>query len=250
MLDKDGVTPYSHVAQGDTGILLIHGYTGAPGVMKPQREYFAKAGFHVEVPLLPGHGTELEEMYHIKYRVWLKCVEEALLKLKERCTNVFIMGLSMGGALTLYLAEKFDFIRGIILVNNTLYVEEFRVHFAWLVRYFCKNIACIGNDIKAPGITEPAYDRNPVNGVYQMHRMLKLIRKNIKEIKCPVVIFKSTEDHVISVRVAEYTYKHIGSEHKKLIYLHDSYHVATLDYDKEVINRVSLQFIRDILDEK
>ena len=43
-------------------MLVLHGFTGSPVSMRPLAEVFADAGFAVELPRLPGHGTAVEDM--------------------------------------------------------------------------------------------------------------------------------------------------------------------------------------------
>lgn len=250
MMKKEDVESWS-IAQGNgSGILLIHGYTGTPGVMRYQKQFFEEKGFDIEAPLLPGHGTAVEDMFDVRYEEWLECAEDSLLALKSRCENIFIMGLSMGGAIALYLAEKFSFIKGMILINNTLYIEDPALFLLPLISLFKKTLKGICGDIKASGTYEPAYGSNPVNGVRQMHLMLKKIKKGISEATAPLLLFKSREDHVVSKKVAEYTWNNVGSSVKKFVMLENSYHVATLDNDKDLIDSESLDFIREIISDK
>src|ERR1700758_4296441 len=88
---------------GPTGVLVLHGFTGAPSSMRPLAEAFAAAGFAVELPLLPGHGTTPEELAAVTYADWLSCATDALDALDARCERVLVAGLSMGGTLALDL---------------------------------------------------------------------------------------------------------------------------------------------------
>ncbi len=89
---------------GPIGVLLIHGFTGAPTEMRLLGEYLNRNGLTVSAPLLPGHGTTVEEMNRCKWTDWTAAVARALAELQDRCDTVFVGGLSMGSLLTLYLA--------------------------------------------------------------------------------------------------------------------------------------------------
>ena len=113
-----GCEPLS-VNGGPVGVLVLHGFTGSPFSMRPLAERFADAGFSVEMPLLPGHGTAVEDMIPTRFEDWSGGAEAAFQSLAARTEKVFVVGLSMGGTLTCWLAEKHPTIAGIVLVNPT-----------------------------------------------------------------------------------------------------------------------------------
>ena len=89
--------PFSHTAKSEVGILVIHGITSTTSSMQHLAEQFAKADFNVELPGLSGHGTKWQDMNSVKYEDWIQDLEIALSKLKQRCTKIFLCGLSLGG---------------------------------------------------------------------------------------------------------------------------------------------------------
>lgn len=54
------------------------------------------------------------------YQEWIQSVEEGYAWLKERCHTIFVVGLSMGGTLTLYMAENHPEIKGIVSINAAI----------------------------------------------------------------------------------------------------------------------------------
>lgn len=241
---ESGSKAFSHSTESRIGVLVIHGYTGAPGALLPQAKAFADAGYNVELPLLPGHGTTIDDMIKTKNKQWRDTALEYYDKLKAKCDKVFVFGLSMGGALSLFIAENRQ-PDGIVIVNNALYFRGLSVKLLWLLKYFKKTIPGLANDIKKADTKEPCYPLNPLKPAHEAMKLFAEVRKNLHKVTCPVIIFKSFEDHVIPVEVAETTYELIESKEKKLIYLNDSYHVATLDNDSDTIIKVSLQFIKE-----
>ena len=112
-----GAEPFRHEG-GEVGVLLCHGFTGSPQSLRPWAEYLAERGLTVSLPLLPGHGTRWEDMRLTGWQDWYAEVDRELRALRERCAQVFVFGLSMGGALALRLAAKHgDAISGLVLVN-------------------------------------------------------------------------------------------------------------------------------------
>jgi carboxylesterase len=201
----------------------------------------------VRVPLLPGHGTKPEELNTVKWQEWPAKVQSELEELLLVCDQVFICGLSMGGGTTLYIAEENnDRLSGIVLVNPMIHIPHVNAPIGYLISRFQKMRTSVGNDIKRPGITEHGYDATPMIGVHQLLLMLKIVRKNLSKITIPVQLFHSVEDHTLPVSNTEIIMAGLGSGNKSRIELMNSYHVATLDYDQELIFQNSLTFIEGL----
>ncbi len=234
---------YQSISKSEIGVLLIHGITSTTSSMKLLAEKFAEAGFNVELPRLSGHGTKWQDMNSVKYTDWIEDAEEALKKLQKRCSKIFVCGLSMGGAIALYLAANYPQIKGIILINHAIKFNHPKFWFIPIIKNLIPSVPAIASDIKKPGITEIAYERTPTHAVHELLKLLKKVRGYLPYIKLPVLIFKSTVDHVVPKNNAKYTIKNLGSKQKKLIWLQNSYHVATLDNDQDKIVQKSREFI-------
>jgi carboxylesterase len=229
------------------GVLLVHGFTGAPPSMRPWGEFFHSHGFTVRVPLLPGHGTKAEDLNNVKWQEWPAKVEHELSELQKTCDTIFLVGLSMGGGTVLNVAtNNNDAIAGIVLVNPWIHLKGMSVELAFLISRFRKMRASVGNDIKRPGVTEWGYDATAILGVYEALKMLRNTRKNLGAVTVPLQLFHSVEDHTLPVSNTEIILSEIGSKDKTRIELVNSYHVATLDYDQELIFQNSLTFIEGL----
>jgi len=231
-------------ANKEVGILLVHGFTGSPASMRPWAEYLNQRGYTVKVPLLPGHGTTPHDLNLVKWQEWPAKVESDLQELLRTCRKVFICGLSMGGGTTLNIATRYSReLAGIILVNPMIHVKFVPHQLAWAISRFQKMRDSVGDDIKRPGITEYGYDALPSVGVYQLLKMLHYTRKRLHDVTAPMLLFHSVDDHTLPVTNTEIVMKGVGSRQKQRIELVNSYHVATLDYDQEVIFENSRLFI-------
>jgi carboxylesterase len=229
------------------GVLLVHGFTGAPPSMRPWGEFLHSKGYTVRVPLLPGHGSKPEDLNEVKWQEWPAKVIRELNELKKTCDTIFLIGLSMGGGTVLNVATtNNEEIKGLILVNPWIHLKGVTVEVSFLVSRFRKMRASVGNDIKRPGITEWGYDATPMRGVYEALKMLRITRKNLPAVTVPVQLFHSVEDHTLPVSNTEIILAEIGSKDKTRIELVNSYHVATLDYDQELIFQNSLTFIEGL----
>jgi carboxylesterase len=212
--------------------------------MRPWGEFLHSKGYTVRVPLLPGHGTQPEDLNKVKWQEWPAKVEFELSELRKTCDVVFLVGLSMGGGTVLNVAASIDNeIAGLILVNPMIHVKGVPVELAFFLSRFQKMRTSVGDDIKRPGITEWGYDALPTRGVYQLLKMLRITRGNLGKITVPVQLFHSVDDHTLPVTNTEIILSEIGSTNKSRIELVNSYHVATMDYDQELIFQNSLTFI-------
>ena len=226
------------------GVLLVHGFTGSPASMRPWGEFLHSKGYSVRVPLLPGHGTHPENLNKVKWQEWPAKVEFELSELRKSCDVIFLIGLSMGGGTVLNVAaSNNDSIDGLILVNPMIHVKGVPVELAFFLSRLQKMRTSVGDDIKRPGVTEWGYDALPTRGVYQLLKMLRITRRNLPNITIPVQLFHSVEDHTLPVTNTEIILSEIGSINKSRIELVNSYHVATMDYDQELIFQNSLTFI-------
>lgn len=236
----NGAEPF-YFEGGRTGILVSHGFTGSTQSMRPLGEAYAKAGYTVCGPRLKGHGTHYEEMEQTQYSDWIASIEEGFQWLKERCDDIFVTGLSMGGTLTLYMAEKHPEIKAIIPINAAVEISDMEGAAGLQdVRF----LDAIGSDIKKADVKELAYEKTPVKSIGEIVQLMELVKGGLSDIQCPALIFVSSEDHVVPPDNSRLILDRISSKDKKLITMENSYHVATLDNDQQLIIDETLAFIK------
>ena len=242
---RPGAQAWSFDGEEPTGVLLIHGFTGSPASMRPWGEALAQHGWSVRVPRLPGHGTRWQDMNITTWEDWYSEADRNVRQLLERCSRVFVCGLSMGGALTLRLAEQHgEAIAGIVLVNPAVHTERKDRHLLPLVKHLVGSFPGISNDIAKPGMDEVAYDRTPLKAAHSMMTMWSLVRDDIALVRQPLLLFRSTRDNVVEASNAEWILTHVASSDTEEVLLPNSYHVATLDHDAQTIIDGSVQFIQ------
>ncbi|MGW6568333.1 alpha/beta hydrolase [Streptomyces sp. NPDC054975] len=238
-----GAEPYRHEG-GKAGVLLCHGFTGSPQSMRPWGEYLAERGLTVSVPLLPGHGTRWEDMALTTWHDWYAEVDRELRDLLARCEQVFVFGLSMGGALALRLAAKHgDAVRGLVLVNPGNKVHGVAAHALPVVRHFVRTTNGIASDIAKEGVVEIGYDRVPLHAAHSLRQFFRTVDAELPQVTQPVVLLHSPQDHVVPPADSARVLSRISSTDVKEILLEQSYHVATLDHDAERIFEESWAFV-------
>ena len=234
-----------YAENGKTGVLISHGFTGNPQSMRYYAEGLAQAGFTVALPRLKGHGTTPADMAISTSNDWIRDLEQAMAWLQERCDTLFITGLSMGGTLTLFMAGQYPGVfKGIIPINAL--ISSNNPDLASLV-YMANGpaeIQGVGSDIKDPHTKESAYPVIPIPALKELFTLTKVTDDLLPRITCPALIMVSREDHVVPPANAEYILQKIPSQDKHIVWLENSYHVATLDHDKDLIVQKSVEFIQ------
>ncbi len=242
---KVGAEPF-HADGGRIGILLSHGFTGSPASMTPWGRYLATANHTVSVPRLPGHGTTWQEMNTTTWRDWYGELDTALTDLRSRCDWVAVCGLSMGGALALRLAEQRpDDVGALVLVNPAIALKRLDLKLVPLLSKVMPSMPGIGNDIKKPGQDEIGYDRTPLKALASQLQLWRDVRANLPRVTAPLLMFRSREDHVVDATTSALVMNGVSSPERELVELTNSFHVATLDHDADVIMERSAQFIAD-----
>jgi len=221
----------------DIGVLVLHGFTGSTQSMRYLGENLhRKFGFTVVGPRLPGHGTSPDDMETTTYLDWLAAAEEALKALAARKRKVFVTGLSMGGTLTLNLGARHgSLISGIAPIAGAVGPLSEGFAEALFINPAPKRLPGIGSDIKAPDVTELAYAEVPVAKMNDVSVLIMATSSLLPRITAPVLVIHGREDHVVPAANAMRIVNAVSSSEVRLLWLDESYHVATLDNDKDLI---------------
>lgn len=232
-----------HGSLARVGVAVCHGFTGSTVSMLAWSEFLADAGFAVNMPLLAGHGTTWQDLSRTPWKHWYRDFEAAYLELSSRCDTVFVAGMSMGGALALQVAAKHA-VAGVAVVNPGLTFSDGRARYSGLLKHVLKSVPAIGDDIKAPGITEGAYARTPVAAVHELSKLFTDTISLLPKVTAPTLVFRSTVDHVVPESSMDALRAGLGSQEFNVVSLPNSYHVATMDNDAQEIFSQSSDFFR------
>ncbi len=243
-----GAEPWRAGPQGpaEVGILLCHGFTGSPHSMRPWGEHLAAAHpeYAIDLPLLPGHGRTWRQLQRTGWEDWYGALDEAFNALSARCGQVYLMGLSMGGGLALRLAEQHpDAVAGLVLVNPSVTRNKPTEALLPVLSRFIPSISSIGSDVKKPGVTEVGTDRTPLKAAHSLSRFWRVVAADLPKVTAPVEVLHSAEDNVVHPRNAALVLARVSSTDKREVLLPESYHVATLDNDAELIFENSAAFV-------
>jgi carboxylesterase len=211
--------------------------------MRPLAEALAAAGLTVDLPLLPGHGTDISDLIDKRWSDWSAAAAEALDALEARCESVVVAGLSMGGTLACWLAEHRREIRGLAVVNPMVEPPDESVRD--LVKGMLDSgetvAPGIGSDIAKPDSSELAYPGLPLEAALSFFEGVDEVSKRISDISCPVLLFTSRQDHVVPPSSSDLLSDSVSGPVEQ-IFLERSFHVATLDYDAPEITKGIVEF--------
>jgi carboxylesterase len=242
-----GAEPFS-ADGGPDGVLVLHGFTGNPHSMRGLAEAFAAAGFSVELPRLPGHGTSIDDMLTTDWSDWSAAAEDAYWSLTARCPGrIVVAGLSMGGTLTAWLGTRHAEIAGLVLINAAIDppAPEFRRMLQDMLDQGHAVMPGIGSDIADPDSTESSYDGTPIAPLLTLIAADDEILPRLGDISCPVLIMTSPQDHVVPPISSDILAMKVSGPVERVT-LERSYHVATLDYDKDLIKERAVDFARKV----
>ncbi|HVA09417.1 MAG TPA: alpha/beta fold hydrolase [Acidimicrobiales bacterium] len=242
-----GAEPYSAI--GDArGALVLHGFTGSPQSMRGLALALADAGLTVEMPLLPGHGTDITDMVPSSWEDWSASADTAYVELAARCESVAVVGLSMGGTLAVWLAQRHPEIAALSLVNPLVSSPDAdTVGFVQMMVDAGDDVGPgIGSDIAMEGQVELAYPGFPLRAALSLFNAAKDVELGLDSVICPILLFTSTQDHVVPPANSDLLAETVKGPVERIT-LERSYHVATLDFDKDEIEARTVAFVSEVL---
>ena len=248
-------------------VLLLHGLTGAPADLQTVTRHMRQAGYEVCAPMLPGHGVGERELLKTGWRDWLSGAESELARLSEDGERVVVGGLSMGAVLSLALAilhpEK---VAGVLCFAPTLRYDGWVIpKGSWFIpigarlplvnRYRFKERSPYGIKderlrakmeelLRSGAVTEAGLDYMPGRSLAQNLDLIRWTTRRLDKVTAPVFIAHATHDDVTDIRNAERLAGAVQGPVRKL-YLEDSYHLVTLDRERNKVAREALNFVAE-----
>jgi carboxylesterase len=247
---------------GEHCVLMLHGLGASPLELSRLAKDLNVAGFSVFVPSIPNYsfGSECGD-----WQDWIGHAEQYLWDLRPQYTTVSVVGLSMGATLSMALAQR-ESITGLVLLSTALAYDgwaipwySFLLNFAsWLPfanryryaeeePYGIKNPemrAMVKRAMKQDHISESGVDYLPFKYVSEGRLLIQEVRSKVELIDCPTLLIHAADDETVHMRNAEWAYENIRSATKEFIYLGDSYHMITVDNERETVNQETVRFLK------
>lgn len=242
--------------RGPVGVLLIHGYSGSPGELRPLGEALAARNYSVCAPLLAGHGTTPDALFKVTWKDWLASALVGLAQLRRRCPTVILAGFSMGALLAAVLAARIASagvlfmapalrLHGQPLVELTDIAGRIQPWYYPLARADFSNPsvqAAVRGFVPDADFSDAemiaAMRKNakvPIGSIYELVRLQHRARRDLPHVTAPTLIMQGRLDRTVNPISAELTYRLLGAAEKRLIWFEHSDHQLPRETEKEQV---------------
>lgn len=243
---------------GSTGVLMVHGFMGLPGEIRPIGERLAAQGCTVSGVLLARHGGRPDELVGVRWTEWAESVERAYLALETRCEQVIVLGFSLGGLLALHLAAHKQ-VAGVITLAAALQLQGgWQLNALAVARYVMPWFYPMrGSDFSDPALRadltskigeinwdDPAVIeqlrgqiRIPTGAIYEIVRLGRHVRRELPDIDVPALILQGRRDQTVLPDSAAQINAYLGSRDKHLRWFERSDHQLPKDVEREHVQQ-------------
>ena len=239
---------------GKIGCLLIHGFTGTPKEMRWMGEDLNKRGYTVLAPRLPGHATRPSDMIRTRTSEWLAAVEDGWHLLSGSVDQIFLVGLSMGGVLSLIMSTRLPVTGTIIMSTPYQLPDDPRLKFTQLLSFFMPYLPKPSRS-EDPGTGyfdsslwdyHVSYPVNPLRSIAELQLLLAEMRSVLPIIKTPVLLVHSKNDTYVPQDSMPLLYEKIGSDDKTMLWIEGSGHVVTEEPPRWQVYQAAHEFIQRV----
>jgi carboxylesterase len=239
------VSPFDLGNSSGAAALCLHGLTGTPYEVRPLGEALARCGIRAVGPALPGHNETPQALARVAYTEWIEASRTWLHELRSEHAQVFVVGLSLGGLLSLTLAAEED-VDGIVVVGTPL-------HLRWTLRLLVSLFRFVtpfprkrkGSDIAADAARarHPSYEIMPLESVRQLQRLQRHARARLGRVMAPILVAHGGRDETADPADAREIVERVASAERELLLLPDSGHVVPVDHDGPRLGRAASEFL-------
>lgn len=230
------------------GVLLIHGFTSSLDCVNGVVPKLEELGVDIEMPVLRGHGTKPEDLKGVTYHDWMADAEAAYQNLSSRVDGVIIVGLSMGGLVSLNLAANHPEVLGIVTWAAAL---EF-------VNPLSRFVGLLGRFFKMwPGqesFNDPEcrkkctnYKSFATDSFASLYKFAQLTRNRLSEVHAPICIIQSRKDQVVKPSAGQHIFDGVGSDYAEIHWLMRSGHELGQDMECDRVFEITADFVKQFI---
>jgi carboxylesterase len=234
----------------------VHGFTATAEEMRPLGEHLAAQGFPIEGLLLPGHGATLGVFARTTFEDWYAAVMAGVERLRRQVPRVAVVGLSMGGLLALLAAARRpDLVDALVLYAPALELTANRQALLRMLTTvpglpsllpFIAKRGGRGISDPAARAASPAYDRVPITAIGQLLALKRLVRPLLPRVRQPVLALHGRGDQAVPIAVLDVLRSELGSQWIETEVLERSWHVVTLDVEREHVAARTAEFLTQV----
>jgi carboxylesterase len=233
-----------------TGCLLIHGFTGTPKEMRWMGEYLNREhGFSCLGVRLAGHATRPKDMISSRWVDWTASVEDGYNLLRGLADRVYLIGLSMGGALALLMSTRLS-VKGVMTMSTPYQLPE--EHPAWQIKLYSYFRSYMPKSREVPGSSwfdksayqdHISYPLNPIRSAAELKILLGKMRAALPYVRVPVLMIHSKDDAYVLPENLEHIFSDLSASDKTRLYITGSGHVVPRDAARQSAFEAAAEFI-------
>jgi carboxylesterase len=231
------------------GCLLVHGFTGTPKEMRWMGEYLSAKGYTVLGVRLAGHATRPEDLIRTRWQDWIASVEDGYHLLKCATDSIFLMGLSLGGTLSLLFSTQ-EQVTGVVAMSTLITLPSdprlaFAEYLAWIKPSVEKGPPDWHNlEAANDHIDYPFY---PTRAIAEMRDLVIETRAALPKVRIPILLAHSRIDESVTPDNMEYIYNNINSTDKEMFWVENSGHVIVREPERKGLFQEVDNFIRRVV---
>lgn len=228
----------------DAAVLCLHGLTGTPYEVRPIADALVARGLRARGPWMAGHEAGHATLARTPHAEWIALAERELERLRAEHARVFLVGVSMGGLVSLRLAQT-RVVEGLVVVGTPLSLGPLIPPLARLLRPLLPYRMKRGSDIRDPGARarHPGLDAMPLAAVTELVALQGRVVGDLERVTAPILVTHGRLDRTARPADAQRILAGVSSEDRALVYLERSGHVATVDYDGPELTRRAVDFV-------
>ncbi len=210
-----------------TACLLLHGLCGTPFEVSFIAAKIKEQGVCVQTPLLPGHGTQIEDIKSKRFADWLEFARASYLALSKEHERVVVGGFSMGGTLAALIASEFS-CAGLFTISAPAFIyrvfpwqmADWRMPFMGILQHICPYPTFRKSSIKSRALApfEGYEGLFFIPQVQSFSQGTALLRKRLQHITCPTLILHDLHDRLVFSESALLLAKGVSSKDVEVVF--------------------------------
>jgi carboxylesterase len=253
-------------------VLVLHGLCSSRLEVRHFSRHLARAGYEVVTPSIPGYtasATGGPSALQLDYREWIAHGIKELDRLAQGGRRVALCGVSLGATLALAVViQRPRIVHALSLISTTLFYDGWNVS-RWrfllplaygtplgrLYRYRerppygVKNERVrgwIAAELARGALSSAGAATIPTRSLREADRLIAHVKRQLHVVRSPTLMIHAREDDVASLRNVEFVRENVRADRFRELIVDDSYHMITLDNDRERAAAETLAFFDSI----